>query len=131
MGTKEQPSVWDCHGDALPDEPLFTLLARDPQAPKLVRKWAHDRAESVGRGHAPITDAVKVAEAYELAQKMEVWRARRRESNPPMVEGEGRRSPVDSLEDIHTFSDSLEDTYVRPTTKAETHAAMYGSGKPD
>jgi hypothetical protein len=125
MGTKEQPSVWDCHGDALPDEPLFTLLARDPQAPKLVRKWAHDRAESVGRGHAPITDAVKVAEAYELAQKMEVWRARRRDSNPPMVEGEGRRSPVDSLETYVPTDD------VRDVSKAARHAAMYGSGKPD
>ncbi len=98
MGTKQSPSVYDCHGDALPDEPLFTLLARDPQAPKLVRQWARERADMVALGAAPILDANKVSEAYELAQKMEVWRAKRRNNNQPLVEGEDRGDYSHDLE---------------------------------
>jgi len=48
MGTKNNPGQFDCHAKAHPDEPLFTLLARDPAAAALVMMWAHHRA-----GNAP------------------------------------------------------------------------------
>ncbi len=40
MGTKLQPSLFDAHERAEPDEPFFTLLARDPLAPFLVSIWS-------------------------------------------------------------------------------------------
>ena len=40
MGTKNNPGRKDCHAMAEPDEPLFTLLARDKHAPTLVWLWA-------------------------------------------------------------------------------------------
>lgn len=39
MGTKNNPSEFDCYANALPDEPMFHLLARDPAAPELIRIW--------------------------------------------------------------------------------------------
>jgi hypothetical protein len=68
MGTKENPGKWDCYNNARPNEPMFTLLARDHRAPKLVEDWA-DLAERNG------SDPEKVAEARECAAKMLAWRA--------------------------------------------------------
>lgn len=47
MGTKNNPGKFDCHAAAEDNEPLFTLLARDPLAPDLLLAWAEIR-----RGHA-------------------------------------------------------------------------------
>lgn len=65
MGTKNNPGKFDCHTNALPDEPLFTLLARDPQAHALVRAWADARLSK---------DEAKAHEAYECALAMEAFR---------------------------------------------------------
>lgn len=40
MGTKANPGKYDCHAKAEPDEPLFTLLGRDPMAGHLVSIWS-------------------------------------------------------------------------------------------
>lgn len=84
----------DCYNRALPDEPVFKLLARDPQSPALVRKWATDREakndlpnEWVVTGgdnfgdtrtsdwvKPPHPDADMIAHARYLAARMEVWR---------------------------------------------------------
>jgi hypothetical protein len=40
MGTKNNPGEFDCYSKALPDEPMFVLLARDPRSVQLVRMWA-------------------------------------------------------------------------------------------
>ena len=40
MATKNNPGHFDCYNNAEPDEPLFTLLARDKHAPTLVLLWA-------------------------------------------------------------------------------------------
>lgn len=42
MGTKNNPGKFDCYDAALPDEPMFVLLARDP----VVREWVRRRAIS-------------------------------------------------------------------------------------
>lgn len=65
MGTKNNPATNDCYSKALPDEPLFTLLARDPQAPALVRAWADARYSK---------DKDKAEEAYACALAMETFR---------------------------------------------------------
>ncbi len=66
MGTKNQPGTFDCYSKAEPDEPLFTLLARDPLAPQLVRLWS-DLTRS----------KEKVNEALACADAMESWRKRK------------------------------------------------------
>lgn len=43
MGTKNSPGKFDCYEAADPDEPLFTLLGRDPLAGHLVSLWAKVR----------------------------------------------------------------------------------------
>lgn len=69
MGTKENPGVFDCHGKAAPDEPTFTLLARDPAASVLVGLWVVAR---VGIGKNDEDDA-QVQEANECSHRMAEW----------------------------------------------------------
>jgi hypothetical protein len=66
VGTKNNPSQFDCYANAKPDEPMFILLGRDPGAGSLVRQWASDRE---GRGEDPAI----VAEARACADAMDNW----------------------------------------------------------
>ncbi len=68
MGTKRKPGKFDCYEKAAPDEPMFTLLARDPLAPMLVRLWADLREHLSG-------NPSKVLEARACAFEMATWRA--------------------------------------------------------
>jgi len=70
MGTKNNPGAYDCYDNADPDEPMFTLLARDRQAPDLIREWARVR---IGIG-----DLEKAREAGDCAHAMERWRVENR-----------------------------------------------------
>lgn len=78
MGTKNEPSEFDCYANAEPDEPLFVFLARDASAPTLVRQWAQLRRLAVFDGRAPETDIAQAQEAYACADAMEAWRAEHR-----------------------------------------------------
>lgn len=78
MGTKSNPGKFDCHAVAADDEPLFTLLARDRDAPELVEQWAHWRTLGINLGLYPSSDCVKIAEARECAKAMREWRKRNR-----------------------------------------------------
>lgn len=79
MGTKNKPGEFDCYENAHPDEPMFILLARDPLAPDLVRRWADEyedyKAETVER-LSPQWERVraKAAEARACADAMREWR---------------------------------------------------------
>lgn len=75
MGTKAEPSLYDCYAAALADEPLFVLLARDPDAPELLRLWAQMRAKRVAAGDAPASDAFMINEANACAREMDTWRS--------------------------------------------------------
>jgi hypothetical protein len=74
MATKLQELRSGCFHAALDDEPMFVLLARDPDAPRVVRNWASQRADEIERGARPASDAGKVAEARQCADRMEQWR---------------------------------------------------------
>ena len=74
MGTKNNPAPNDCYANALPDEPMFTLLARDPDGAAVVRYWAGLRALRIDRGTAPASDEAIVSEAMSCAASMEAWR---------------------------------------------------------
>lgn len=67
MGTKNNPGKFDCYEKALPDEPMFILLARDKHAPHLVEYWASNRRASG-------EDLNKVKEALDCATAMRKWR---------------------------------------------------------
>jgi hypothetical protein len=66
MGTKNNPGAFDCYAKADPDEPMFTLLARDRHAPTLVWLWALLR-------EIDSEEPVKVAEARDCVEDMLRW----------------------------------------------------------
>lgn len=68
MGTKNNPGQFDCHAAAEPDEPMFTLLARDKYAALLVRLWAALRATDVHPGDREEAD--KIEEAVKCSTDM-------------------------------------------------------------
>jgi hypothetical protein len=80
----------------MPDEPVFTLMGRDPQAPRLIREWADQREERIAAGHSPITDYAAVARARALADEMEEWRHEvvKLAQPTPMPLFEKRNNPV-------------------------------------
>lgn len=74
MGTKLQELRDGCFYRAMDDEPMFVLLARDPNAPRQVREWADDRENDINQGRKPFTDREQVNEARQCADRMEAWR---------------------------------------------------------
>lgn len=64
----EQPT--SCLNKAAPEEPIFVLRAKDPEAPDTVRTWANN-ARTRGT-HEP----EKIAEAFALAEQMDEYRRR-------------------------------------------------------
>lgn len=84
MGNKINPAKHDCYAKALPDEPIFVLLARDPHAPDLVKEWARVRHAAIVAQVRPTEDVVLVGEARECARDMMAWR----EANWPRRKGE-------------------------------------------
>jgi len=64
MGSKRNPSRFDCIAKAEPDEPYFVLLGRDRSAAELVRKWATQR-------HAEGDNSGAVMEALTIANDMD------------------------------------------------------------
>lgn len=74
MGTKNTPSDFDCYDKALPDEPYFCLLARDPLAPMLLRLWADQRRHDVLAGEYDKDDLRMCTEAELTADEMVAWR---------------------------------------------------------
>lgn len=74
MGTKNNPGLFDCYNNVLPDEESFTVLARDPDFAAVVEFWAQRRLMRIHKKECPITDAVMIAEAQQTAQKGIQWR---------------------------------------------------------
>lgn len=74
MATKLTELRDGCFAKAMDDEPMFVLLARDPQAPALVRQWATRRRLDIGMGRRPSSDMAQVDEAERNADNMESWR---------------------------------------------------------
>lgn len=82
MSTKNNPKASDCYAKALPDEPMFVLLARDPAAAHTIKSWIGHRRD-LGVGYlthddgTPFTgkrEVVKRGQAVELAGAMVAWR---------------------------------------------------------
>lgn len=73
MSTKNNPGAFRCYEAALPDEHIFTILARDPAAPATLRFWADER-ERLGKTKDP-DDIDRIDDARRDAELMEDWRA--------------------------------------------------------
>jgi hypothetical protein len=56
MGTKNNPGEFDCYALALPNEPIFVLLGRDPDFARLVLSWANQRERMVMCGERDVHD---------------------------------------------------------------------------
>lgn len=74
MGTKENPGPFDCYANALPDEPMFILLARDTAAPAAIRAWARVRRSHIDMRTRPESDEPMIQQALKCAKEMEDWR---------------------------------------------------------
>lgn len=74
MGTKEKPGQFDCYANALPDEPMFVLLARDPLFYEFVTMWARRRGQAIDCGDRPQSDTPMVDEAMRCAADGQLWR---------------------------------------------------------
>jgi hypothetical protein len=87
MGTKTNPGKFDCYENAAPDEPMFVLLARDPQAPALVWRWARVRALR-GESKEKVQEAMRCAD--EVAPvTMAAWEGpAKSEPRPPIYPAE-------------------------------------------
>lgn len=68
MGTKLNPGKFDAYDKALPDEPMFTLLARDPGAPGAIHEWMRLRDRVI-----PLPNE-KINEASACMEAMKDWR---------------------------------------------------------
>ena len=71
MGTKNNPGKFDCYFKAEPDEPMFTLLARDPLAHVLVDLWAALREQE---GTNATRSLEQIIESRHCAYAMRKWR---------------------------------------------------------
>jgi hypothetical protein len=74
MGTRINPGKYDCYHDALPDEPMFVFLGRDPDAPRFIRRWASHRRDMIAVAERPESDLAMCVEAEQCADEMEDWR---------------------------------------------------------
>lgn len=76
MTTRNNRTGTDAHRKALPDEPTFTLLARDPAAPAAIEAWMMARVRMFD-AHPPMpaSERSKHMEAIRCADAMVKWRA--------------------------------------------------------
>lgn len=81
MGSKKNPDTFNTYEHAEDDEPMFIVLARDKDAPLLVRMWALLREQAVEIGAKPPKDLAQVAEARQCAYEMDRWRRAHRKDD--------------------------------------------------
>lgn len=74
MATKNHGGQFRCYDAALPDEPMFVILARDPAAPATVEFWATERVRQ-GKVHEQ-DDQDRIKAAIDEAKEFQEWRDR-------------------------------------------------------
>lgn len=105
MGTKNDPGKYDCHTKAHPDEPMFTLLGRDPTAYHLVRIWTALSWGHFAMARVALDDAIaeisvraaalqpehKLLEALACSDRMKEWLERSTASSAGTAAGSPAR----------------------------------------
>lgn len=92
MSTKENPGTYNAYAKAEPDEPMFVLLARDREAPAVIRIWATLWLQELKLGIRPESDRAQVEEALRCMSEMEIWHrqwAARRERETMEFDAQG------------------------------------------
>lgn len=74
MSTKNHPGQFRCFEAALPDEPMFVILGRDPAGPATVEFWAQERVKQEKVHERDDQDRIKAA--IDEAKDMADWRSR-------------------------------------------------------
>lgn len=72
MSTKSMPSKFNCYAAALPDEPVFTILGRDPAAPATIKFWIEERIRQ-GK-YETHDDVARIGEAKTESTAFVRWR---------------------------------------------------------
>ena len=89
IGSKQNPSQFDCYEDLAGDEPYFVIRAHDPLSDSLVELHAYIGAGQSGAAHNKLaeimaltaerpprpSDSPKYRETFAISQAMEGWRA--------------------------------------------------------
>lgn len=70
--TKTHPGMFRCYEAALPDEPMFVILGRDPAGPATLEFWANERNRQ-GKTTNP-DDNARIGAALREADEMRDWR---------------------------------------------------------
>ncbi|MEN0651443.1 MULTISPECIES: aspartate decarboxylase [Hyphobacterium] len=92
VGSKANPSKYDCYPDLADDEPYFVIRAGDPLASALVELHAYIGAGQAGAAHNKLaeimdltrgkpprpSDSPKYRETFAISSAMEHWRDARR-----------------------------------------------------
>lgn len=74
MGTKNNPSRFDCYANARGDEPMFILLGRDRLAPSLVTLWMNAKMATAKQDGSLTPELMEqVAEAGQCVDQMRQW----------------------------------------------------------
>ncbi|MGD2134473.1 MAG: aspartate decarboxylase [Maricaulaceae bacterium] len=88
LGSKANPSEFECYHDLAEDEPYFVIRARDPLSDVLVELHAYIGAGQPGAAHNKLaeimalttdraprpSDSPKYRETFAISQAMERWR---------------------------------------------------------
>jgi len=91
MGTKSNPSEYDCYAKLEPDEPYFVLMGRDPVAWLVVGMWCVFRATYAD-------EPERIKEARRCARAMKQWAI-----------DKGKQALIDKvLETLDTLSPGFE-----------------------
>lgn len=72
VGTKLKPGKFDCYANALPDEPMFVLLARDRTAPALTKLWAYVRSGQTRAAQRILMDLLNAEDRLRRASDVPV-----------------------------------------------------------
>lgn len=98
MNTKNSPSVYDGHSKALPDEPTFTLLGRDPLTPFLIFLWTvHRRKQLEEAGQMNLQEEAQITEAMAIRQASLIYLSSIGKSTRPYP------SMTSAYEDVREF----------------------------
>jgi hypothetical protein len=87
MSSRNEPSQFDAYSKAEADEPVFTLLGRDPVAPALIEAWAYLRSGQIGAAEIAFRQAsdasthispqmpgeAQIRSAFEVAEECRAW----------------------------------------------------------
>lgn len=88
VGSKANPSQYDCYPDIAEDEPYFVIRADDPLSDALIELHAYIGAGQAGAAHNKLaeimeltrerpprpSDSPKYRETFAISQAMEAWR---------------------------------------------------------